>query len=63
MLVDDDDGGNNVEEFYFQSLDSLGMPFEYWSHMEQGTPTGILDRYSTVVWLCEDVFIPTRGPS
>ncbi|MCH7528894.1 MAG: S8 family serine peptidase, partial [Candidatus Marinimicrobia bacterium] len=56
LLVDDDDGGNNVEGYFFDSLDSLGMPFEYWSHMEQGTPTGILDRYSTVIWLCEWTF-------
>ncbi|MCH7939872.1 MAG: S8 family serine peptidase, partial [Candidatus Marinimicrobia bacterium] len=36
LLVDDDDSGNNVEGYYFKSLDSLGMQFEYWSHMEQG---------------------------
>ena len=61
LLVDDDDSGNNVEGYYFQSLDSLGMPFEYWSHMAQGTPVGILDQFSTVVWLCEWTFPSLNG--
>ncbi len=56
LLVDDDDSGNNVEGYYFKSLDSLGLPFEYWSHMEQGTPTGMMDRFTTVIWLCEWTF-------
>ncbi|MBA7621063.1 MAG: S8 family serine peptidase [Calditrichaeota bacterium] len=52
LLVDDDDGANNVEHFYFESLDSLGMSYVYWSYMDQGSPTD-LSQYGTLIWLCE----------
>ena len=56
LLVDDDDGGSNVESYYFQALDSLGMPFIYWSHNDQGTPAAILADYPTVIWFTEWAF-------
>ena len=52
LLVDDDDGANNVEQYYFESLDSLGMPYVYWSHMDRRSPTD-LSQYGTLIWLCE----------
>ena len=56
LLVDDDDGGNNVEGFFFESLDALGVPYAYWSHQDLGAPTTVIDQFSTVVWLCEWTF-------
>jgi len=56
LLVDDDDGGNNVESYYFHALDSLGLPFVYWSHDAQGTPVDELAKYGNVVWLTEWAF-------
>ena len=56
LLVDDDDGANNVEGFFFESLDALGVPYAYWPHMELGAPTTIIDQFGTVVWLCEWTF-------
>jgi len=52
LLVDDDDGANNVEHYYLKSLDSLGMPYVYWSQMDRGSPTD-LSQYGTLIWLCE----------
>ena len=57
LLVDDDDGSNNVENYYFDSLDSLGIPYVYWSHLEQGTPAiDILNQFRTLIWFCEWTF-------
>ena len=56
LLVDDDDGNNNVEQYYLASLDSLSIPYDYWSHMAQGTPAGVLSQYGTVIWLTEWAF-------
>ncbi|MCH8836929.1 MAG: S8 family peptidase, partial [Candidatus Marinimicrobia bacterium] len=57
LLVDDDDGANNVESYYFASLDSLGVPYDYWSWQEQGTPgSATLAQYGTVIWLTEWAF-------
>ncbi|MCK4578000.1 MAG: S8 family peptidase, partial [Candidatus Marinimicrobia bacterium] len=57
LLVDDDDGLNNVESYYFNVLDSIGLPFDYWPRIPPNTaPTNLIDNYGTVIWLTEWAF-------
>lgn len=56
LLVDDDDGANDVESYYFEVLDKLSIPFAYWDYRERSAPVGELDKYGTVIWLCEWTF-------
>jgi subtilisin family serine protease len=53
LLVDDDDGINNVESYYYDTLDSLGLTALYWNHSSQGTPTRIIDTIHNTIWFCE----------
>ncbi|MGE5313368.1 MAG: S8 family serine peptidase [Acidobacteriota bacterium] len=54
LLVDDDDGENNVEGYYAQSLSKLGVVYERWDHSAKGTPPiDLMMRYNTVVWFTE----------
>jgi subtilisin family serine protease len=56
LLVDDDDGSNNVESYYTEALDSLGLSYEIWEYQKLGAPVGVLNKFSTVVWSCEWAF-------
>lgn len=52
LLVDDDDGGN-IEQWYKQACDSLGVLYKLWTVNTQGSPTlDTLNRYPVVVWFC-----------
>ncbi|NUO80591.1 S8 family serine peptidase [candidate division KSB1 bacterium] len=55
LLVDDDDAGfNDVEEFYLEAFDQLGVAPEYHDHAISGNPDfAKMKNYATVVWLCE----------
>jgi subtilisin family serine protease len=53
LLVDDDDGSNNVEAFYTAVLDELGIGYDSWNHNSQGTPDSIAFNYPIIIWLCE----------
>ncbi|MCK6559845.1 S8 family serine peptidase [bacterium] len=54
LVVDDDDGTNNVEQYYASVLDSLGLGYEIHDHVLQGTPSfDKMKGYSTVIWICE----------
>ncbi|HLP15221.1 MAG TPA: S8 family serine peptidase [Bacteroidota bacterium] len=54
LLVDDDDGSNNVESYYEQALSTLGIVFERWDHSAKGTPPlNMMMRYKTVIWFTE----------
>ncbi len=54
LLVDDDDGLVNVEEFYTSTLQTLGVSFDVWNRLQKGTPSAsTMSKYSMVVWFCE----------
>ena len=57
LLVDDDCDGNNVENYYIASLDSLGFVYDYWRHSIQGSPSATtLSNYSIIIWFTEASF-------
>jgi hypothetical protein len=56
LLVDDDDGNNNVEAFYTAILDELGIAYDTWDHQLQGTPDSLVFNYPLMIWLCEWTF-------
>ncbi len=57
LLVDDDDGKNNIEGYYTQVLDSLGVAYDIHDHELNGTPDfQQLYAYPTVIWACEWTF-------
>ncbi|MBN1350390.1 S8 family peptidase [candidate division KSB1 bacterium] len=51
LLVDDDDGTNNVVLYYTEVLDELGVSYDCWACASQGIPTTLVN-YSTVIWGC-----------
>ncbi|MBD3290727.1 S8 family serine peptidase [candidate division KSB1 bacterium] len=57
LLVDDDDGKNNIEGYYMQVLDSIGVAYDVYDHDQNGTPPfDLLYNYPTVIWACEWTF-------
>ena len=57
LMVDDDDGTNNVEGYYTTIFDDLGVLYAVWDHANQGSPTAfILSNFPIVVWSCEWAF-------
>lgn len=53
VLLVDDDGGNQFEQFYQVALQRLNSAWEYWNVDVNGTPPlDLLQRYSTVIWFC-----------
>ena len=57
LVVDDDDGVNNIESYTTKVLDMLGQSYDLWDHVKRGSPTGtLLTRYPVVIWLCEWAF-------
>ncbi len=54
LVVDDDDGSNNVESYTTSALDALGVAYDIWDHANNGSPSGaLLSSYSTVIWSTE----------
>jgi len=58
LFVDDDDGVRNVQQYWFDVLDSLGMPYDVWDYATQGRTGSLLRRYDLVIWSCENA-LPT----
>ncbi len=57
LLVDDDDGENNVENYYTDMMDELGIAYDVHEHLSAGTPSAtLMSGYATVIWLCEWTF-------
>jgi subtilisin family serine protease len=56
LLVDDDDGKNNVQSFYSEILDSLGLGFDTFTHANAELEPDFLQKYATVIWACEWAF-------
>ncbi len=56
FLVDDDHGRNNVENFYTETLDSLGLAFDTYTHPFELPELDVLAQYSNVIWSCEWAF-------
>lgn len=62
LLVDDDDGFHNVEQFYFTALNALDVPYLVWDHSRLGTPPArTMTHFPTVIWACEWAF-PSLSP-
>jgi hypothetical protein len=61
LLVDDDDGKINDEEYYNESLDSLGLTAFHWDRASAGAPLQILNKFQTTIWFCEQTgsVVPT----
>ena len=53
LFIDDDDGINNIEHYYTEVLDTLGVVYEYWAHANRDLPTNKLMDYPVVIWACE----------
>lgn len=56
VLFVDDDGNQVSELFYYEVLDSLGMPYDMWNRDTQGRLYSKLRNYDIVVWSCEAAF-------
>ncbi len=57
LLVDDDDGDNNVEKFYTSVLNRMHVTYGTWNHQNMGTPSGkYLSNFPIVIWFCEWAF-------
>jgi subtilisin family serine protease len=57
LLVDDDTGARNVDDFYTGSISRSGYFYDHFDHSQKGTPdTALLNSYNTVIWLCEWAF-------
>ncbi|MEM3341144.1 MAG: NosD domain-containing protein [Thermoplasmata archaeon] len=55
ILLVDDDRGNNYEIYYNASLNSLGILYDYWNTMTNGTPDyPDLAPYPVVIWFTGD---------
>ena len=62
LLVDDDNGQRNMEDYYTAILDQLSIPYLRWDHFSMGTPRfEILRHFPTVIWFCEWAF-PSLEP-
>ncbi|MCI0496489.1 S8 family serine peptidase, partial [candidate division KSB1 bacterium] len=62
LLVDDDNGVRNLEEFYTTILDQLGVPYLRWDHVQLGTPPAqALAQFPMIIWFCEWAF-PSLSP-
>jgi hypothetical protein len=57
LLVDDDNGARNLEEYYTTVLDQLGVPYLRWDHVQLGTPPAkALAQFPMIIWFCEWAF-------
>jgi len=57
LLVDDDDGRRNMEQFYKTALDQYQVSCLHWDHARMGTPpAGLLAHFPLVIWFCEWAF-------
>jgi len=62
LIVDDDDGVNNVEAFYTRILERWNIPFSVWNRKNNGPlPGRILQEFPIVIWFCEWAY-PTLTP-
>lgn len=65
VLVDDDNGRNltHVEGYYTSTLNSLGIPYDYYDAGIHGTPTlAYLQAHSIVIWFTGSDFSTTLNP-
>ncbi|OQX88028.1 hypothetical protein B6D60_02730 [candidate division KSB1 bacterium 4484_87] len=57
VLLVDDDGGKNIDEFYTFGLEKLKIPFLRWDRESLGSPPPIFMRYfPMIIWFCEWAF-------
>ncbi len=57
LLIDDDEGENNVEGFYTHDLIEAKIPYSYWSYKQLGEPSlEYLQHFPIIIWFCEWAF-------
>ncbi len=62
VLLVDDDGGKNIDEFYTFWLKELKVPFLRWDREKLGSPSGeFMIHFPMTIWLCEWAF-PSLDP-
>lgn len=62
LLVDDDNGIRNVEDFYTNILDKLGISYLRWDRSQLGTPPPkTIIYFPMIIWFCEWAF-PSLTP-
>jgi subtilisin family serine protease len=52
LLLVDDDGGEEFEEYYIEALANLNCAYELWDVSKNGSPIDAIKKYDTVVWFC-----------
>ncbi len=61
LLVDDDDNSPNVQSYYTETLDFLGVAYDVWDVTSSGDPSaGDLSPYAVVAWFTGNEY---EGPS
>jgi hypothetical protein len=53
LLVDDDDGAE-LEDYYLDAFDNLGLFYVIWDVSQAGSPASVLNNYGMVVWFTGD---------
>ncbi|HTX19161.1 MAG TPA: S8 family serine peptidase [Bacteroidota bacterium] len=54
LVVDDDDGINNVEGYTTSALDAIGLSCDVWDHSKYGSPSAaLMSSYNLVTWSTE----------
>lgn len=54
LFVDDDDGENNIQQYYVNAFNQLGISYDTWNRKSQDViPFDYLNKYKAVIWACE----------
>ncbi|MBC8505426.1 MAG: S8 family serine peptidase [Anaerolineales bacterium] len=64
LLVDDDDNTPDVQTYYRETLDALGMPYEVWDtwNSDEEPDQSLLSSYETIIWFLGDEWRTAAGP-
>jgi len=54
LLLVDDDNGSDLESYYFDAFDNLGLLYIVWDVSIAGSPASVLNQYNMVVWFTGD---------
>lgn len=54
LFVDDDDGETNIQQYYINTFNQLGVSYDTWNRKSQDAiPFDYLQKYKAVIWSCE----------
>ena len=63
IILVDDDGGDDIEQYYLNTIDTLGLVIDRWENVTQGhPPSAELQHYSKVVWFTGEATSSTISP-